>query len=95
MILMNTECAKQMCNFNDGIYRSLSYSSSINKTSEIVMPNEISDFIKIWHSSSGNYTSFINKQKHDLMNNKEDYYIHITSPIRRLVDLLNMMKLLD
>ena len=91
MIFMNYKCAEKLSSFKDGIYRSASISKSSQNISHI--PNEISNFIKIWQSSSGSYSSFNNRQKHELISNNIDYYTHITSPIRRIVDLLNMMKL--
>jgi exoribonuclease R len=56
----------------------------------------VGKFIKIWKSTSGQYidgTELIKEQnlRHDLLD--LDAYIHITSPIRRLVDLLNMIQL--
>ena len=52
-----------------------------------------------WHSSGGKYVSYESGQKadfnfgHDIL--ELDSYVHITSPIRRLVDLLNMTCLMD
>jgi exoribonuclease R len=59
------------------------------------VPEDVSKFIKIWNSSSGQYIngSDIKDEKtrrHELLD--MDAYIHITSPIRRLVDLLNIIK---
>ena len=61
------------------------------KEKETTMDAEIYNFIKIWQSSSGQYTDYNHKTGHDLIG--IDNYMHITSPIRRLVDLLNMMNL--
>jgi hypothetical protein len=62
------------------------------------LPEDVSKFIKIWNSTYGQYIdiSLFNDNdpsfyKHELLD--MDAYIHITSPIRRLVDLLNMIKL--
>jgi hypothetical protein len=62
------------------------------------VPEDVSKFIKIWNSSYGQYIDISllpdsdpSLYKHDLLD--MDAYIHITSPIRRLVDLLNMIKL--
>jgi exoribonuclease R len=89
MILMNVECAKKMSEFKNGIYRAV----TINKIkTEVSVSAEIADFIKIWQSSSGQYCNYDNKKPHDMINNGVDY-IHITSPIRRLVDLLNIIQL--
>ena len=93
MVLMNCFTAKEMLKFNKGIFRS----TILNNPIEIPqgVPDDISKFIKIWKSSYGQYInveSVKNKEeyKHNLMN--LDAYIHITSPIRRLVDLLNIIK---
>ena len=94
MILMNYNCAKIMLQNNTGILR-----STINKIVEVPshLPEDISKFIKIWNSNCGQYidgSTTINSDKltyrHDLLD--MDAYIHITSPIRRLVDLLNIIK---
>lgn len=89
MVLMNTECANKMLKYKNGIYRTL----SIKSISHPKISNEISDFIKIWQSSSGQYTTYETNSGHNLVMGGIENYIHITSPIRRLVDLLNMMQL--
>jgi exoribonuclease R len=93
MILMNYNCAKHLITHKIGIFRS----TIINKTIYIPenIPEEVSKFIKIWNSSSGQYidgSDIANDKniRHDLLD--MDAYINITSPIRRLVDLLNMIK---
>jgi hypothetical protein len=93
MILMNYNCAKQLITHKVGIFRS----TIMNKTIYIpeYIPEEVSKFIKIWNSSSGQYidgsdVANDNNIRHDLLD--MDAYINITSPIRRLVDLLNMIK---
>jgi exoribonuclease R len=89
MILMNIRCANKMCEFKDGIFRTM----TMNKTeSSLELSPEIADFIKIWQSSSGQYSNYDERKPHDLIASGTDY-IHITSPIRRLVDLLNIIKL--
>jgi exoribonuclease R len=62
------------------------------------VPEDVAKFIKIWNSASGQYidgtlvtNSDTSSVRHDLLD--MDAYIHITSPIRRLVDLLNMIKI--
>ena len=92
MILMNYECANIMQKFQTGIYRTLSLKDSdeINKTE---LDDEIYKFIKIWQCSSGQYSNFNDKLGHAYVGDGLDNYIHITSPIRRLVDLLNMMNI--
>ena len=91
MILMNYHTATELIKYKTGIFR-----STIIKREVIIpetLPEDVSKFIKIWNSASGQYingTEIINT-RHELLD--VDAYIHITSPIRRLVDLLNMIKL--
>ena len=91
MILMNYHAATELIKYKTGIFR-----STIIKKNIIVpetIPEDVSKFITIWNSASGQYidgTQIINT-RHELLD--VDAYIHITSPIRRLVDLLNMIKL--
>ena len=91
MILMNYHTATELIKYKTGIFR-----STIIKKNIIIpetLPEDVTKFIKIWNSASGQYingTEIINT-RHELLD--VDAYIHITSPIRRLVDLLNMIKL--
>ena len=91
MILMNHECAKKLVEFNEGIYRSL----EINNDTDIPehLPREIKKHVTIWHCTGGQYKLFKDRTSHDLVSDGLENYVHITSPIRRLVDLLNMLKL--
>jgi len=94
MILMNYKCALKMLEFNTGVFR-----STIIKENVVVpcnLPEDVRNFIKIWHSTAGQYVdgsqiSYPNETHHGILD--MEAYIHITSPIRRLVDLLNMIKL--
>jgi len=93
MTLMNYNCAKNLISHKVGIFRS----TIMNKTVYIPehIPEDVSRFIKIWNSSSGQYidgsdVSNDENIRHDLLD--MDAYINITSPIRKLVDLLNMIK---
>jgi exoribonuclease R len=91
MILMNYHTATELIKYKTGIFR-----STIIKKNVIIpetLPEDVSKFIKIWNSASGQYIngSEIINTRHELLD--VDAYIHITSPIRRLVDLLNMIKL--
>ena len=99
MVLMNFESAKQMLEFKNGIFRTsvLTAPSGNNKTpsSASYLPEDVNKFIQIWKSASGQYvdmskiTSTETSFAHKLFD--MEAYIHITSPIRRLVDLLNMI----
>jgi hypothetical protein len=62
------------------------------------LPDDVNQFIKIWNSACGQYVDLniipdedkVKLTKHELL--EMDAYVHITSPIRRLVDLLNIIK---
>jgi exoribonuclease R len=90
MILMNFHCAKDLIKYKTGIFRS----TIIKKEFAVpdTIPEEAAKFIKIWNSACGQYIdgSEIVDTRHEVLD--MDAYIHITSPIRRLVDLLNMIK---
>lgn len=91
MILMNYYCANEMIKHNTGIFR-----STVMKRDYLVpdtVPEDVSKFIKIWNSASGQYINGteLSIKRHELLD--LEAYIHITSPIRRLVDLLNIIKI--
>ena len=91
MILMNYYCATEMIKYNTGIFR-----STVMKRDFLVpdtVPEDVAKYIKIWNSASGQYVdgAKITVKRHELLD--MEAYIHITSPIRRLVDLLNIIKL--
>jgi exoribonuclease R len=62
------------------------------------LPENVAKYVKIWNSSAGQYVYLDSNNtdtsthalSHELL--EMDAYIHITSPIRRLVDLLNMIQ---
>jgi len=93
MILMNYHCAKEMIVHKCGIFRSTIMKREIEIPDNI--PDDVGKFIKIWNSACGQYIDgnvMLNNEniRHEML--ELDAYIHITSPIRRLVDLLNIIK---
>jgi exoribonuclease R len=90
MVLMNYHCAKELIKFKTGIFRSTIIKRDFDVPETV--PEDVGKFIKIWNSSSGQYIdgSEILDTRHDILD--LEAYIHITSPIRRLVDLLNIIK---
>jgi exoribonuclease R len=91
MILMNYHTARELIKHKTGIFRSTIIKNNISIPD--YLPEDVNKFIKIWNSASGQYIdgSQIIDTRHDLLD--VEAYIHVTSPIRRLVDLLNMVKL--
>lgn len=85
MIMMNYCVSRELIDNKDGIFRT----AFINK--DLNLPEGLDEgtknFITAWNSQAGEYVLCKNKQQHDWL--KLDTYCHITSPIRRLVDLLN------
>ena len=89
MILMNVESAKYMIKLigkkENIVYRATKkLQRSIERPAENQIPSELKEFVCDY---VGEYT--LTKARHDTMD--KEFYIHITSPIRRIVDTLNMM----
>lgn len=88
MVLMNCYCSKEMIKDKNGIYRSVILTKKSSLPTHL--PDDVVKFLKVWNSSSGQYILHSDEMKHEILN--MDNYIHMTSPIRRLVDLLNMIR---
>ena len=104
MIMMNYECSKKMIDNKIGILRTTRENkindNDLNKSQEtqISIPSEIKQIIHILHSElSGLYcdtnASQTTQKGHQLIGNGLSSYTHITSPIRRLVDLINLIEI--
>ena len=91
MILMNYISATYLVTQKKGIFRSAKYKSSFVPPNSV--PSDIQKFLKMWNSSGGQYVKYDNINSHDML--QLDAYVHITSPIRRLVDILNIMIIQD
>lgn len=87
MVTMNYICAKELEKHQCGIFRSVSLKEA-PALSDTISP-DIKKFVKHWNSSGSEYNKFETMTGHEIL--KFDAYVHITSPIRRLVDLLNIM----
>ena len=86
MIMMNHLCARDMGTHKNGIYRSI----LMKEESIGTVPEKIRTFISLLRNSTGSKYVLYNKEiGHAILNLNE--YVQITSPIRRLVDLLNMI----
>jgi hypothetical protein len=93
MILMNYNTAKNLITHKNGIFRSTIMKKEISVPESL--PEDVGKFIKIWNSAAGQYIDVSCLEEgqtisHDLL--EMDAYVHITSPIRRLVDLLNIIQ---
>jgi len=106
MVQMNAVTGSFMANNKIGIFRSAAYINS-NLRSDVCscLKTETARVIKSWNNTIGQYIPYADDidLEHELMkiryqdtNSKgSKMYIHITSPIRRLVDLLNQIVMLD
>ena len=89
MITMNYISAKELIQLNTGIFRSAKFGSNFSPPDDI--PKDVKKFLKHWNSLGGKYSKDFGQ--HDMLD--LDAYVHITSPIRRLVDMLNIITLQD
>ena len=91
MIFMNYYCAKELLQHKAGVFR-----TAIMKQEFVVpdtIPQDVGKIIKIMNSVSGQYVNGaqIEATRHEIL--ELDAYVHITSPIRRIADILNMIKM--
>lgn len=97
MIFMNYYSAIELLKFRNGIFRTnttITNNFNLMKNNLICIPEDVKNYITIWNSSLSQYVNIEEQSefiRHDALN--IDAYIHITSPIRRLVDLLNIIQL--
>lgn len=82
MLFMNRECAKILQAKKTGIFR-----SATRKTATQFEP-ELQELLQ---NVAGEYCSYDNLKPHALIGCES--YLHITSPIRRLVDIVNMLEI--
>lgn len=94
MIQMNKYCACEMMKQQIGIFRSATiFNSLLREDIDVTLSEHAQQTIRNWNNVAGQYVVFSKDAilEHEILKTKS--YIHITSPIRRLVDLLNQMLL--
>ena len=91
---MNSRTGEYMVNHKIGIFRSANYiHSNLQNLKTYGIDEDTTRIINSWNNVSGQYllyTETANLQ-HELMGGKT--YAQITSPIRRIIDLLNLISL--
>ena len=100
MILMNYYCAKNLKKNNTGILLKNNI-TTMPTVSHNEPKNESNNLIKSWYLSKSEYFGVMNTidntftSKHATIHEslQLDAYTHITSPIRRIVDLLNLIEM--
>jgi exoribonuclease R len=88
MLFMNRECAKNLKAKKRGIFR-----SALQKYTETDYTKVPSALKRVLQTAMGEYGGADQIKPHELLG--MDCYVHITSPIRRLVDVVNMLALLE
>ena len=84
MILMNHQIGLRL---TKGIFRITEKNNNVNQH---FIPNELRQFLNIWNSDySGKYITDSEQLFHSQLNIYK--YTHITSPIRRIVDIVNLI----
>jgi len=107
MVLVNKHCGRMLADKKKGIFRSSYFIHPIVAAVEEGLENVSEDtcrVIRSWNNTVGQYVSYTEEDTrldHEMMSiksfklnetsKKTQCYIHITSPIRRIVDLLNQM----
>ena len=106
MLFMNHECAKKLQSQKRGIFRTASTSSTTASASSPTasIPTSASsptastsnpcpaELRQIVQGIAGEYCNYTNLKPHALIG--VSCYLHITSPIRRIVDIVNMLEIL-
>lgn len=88
MIMMNHEAGKLLNRQNVGIYRSVTCNIG-----NLDVPPEVREYMNVWTNAVGKYESYSEQKGHALIGEGLEAYVHITSPIRRIVDLINLLLL--
>jgi exoribonuclease R len=90
MVFMNSRCGDLMVKNKFGIFRNAIAKNVVAPIKDNGLSDEMCRLIENWKNLSGQYIIFdenIDNMRHDVL--VKTNYVHMTSPIRRLVDLLN------
>jgi len=87
MIYMNTISAEKLHSCRTGIFRVVTKKEDIVSNNDYQMRHKIN----LWNNVSGSYEKYTDdlNTKHDILN--VNSYLHVTSPIRRVVDIVNQI----
>ena len=85
MLFMNKQCAKTLHQHKTGIFRTV----TLDKENTVCPDPVMKEKVFLWNQMNSQYIPFTDSMnsRHDLLD--VEHYTHMTSPIRRLVDLLN------
>ena len=88
MILMNYLTSCCLKKYKTGIFKTVLCDKDYKLPNEN-LPTDIQIFLKSFNNKFSKYTNFEDSGPHELL--KLDSYVQITSPIRRIVDLMNLI----
>jgi hypothetical protein len=95
MVNMNSYTGTKLSEFKTGIFKTMHSNNTILRDdidSEFEMSEDTFQVVRNWNNISGKYLFYDNIDNSESILPK--YYAHVTSPIRRMVDLLNQIVLL-
>ena len=95
MIMMNHMCAERLYEHRCGIFRTVTTTPETKKANphHAIVDKELEKFINIWKYTSSRYSLHDEHTGHDIVAGGINKYAQITSPIRRLCDIVNMAEL--
>jgi exoribonuclease R len=96
MIMMNHQCGQLLSSHKTGIYRTTdkvqasagTQASAVQASAGKVESSAKIPQFMLWNTTSASYCNYENNKGHSAVG--IDTYTHITSPIRRIVDLINI-----
>ncbi len=94
MLMFNHYVAQEFSKHKTGIFKSL-FQEELDKTIPTNLPNNIYKHLCILKNTASNYCLYDKNNYKSAMHKNIEVYLQITSPIRRLVDLLNNIALLQ
>lgn len=91
MVRMNKEVGASLKTKEVGIFRNAVYKTHMPNNVYSHLDDTVGRMIRSWNNTDCKYVSFDKdiSLRHDMMDVSE--YVHITSPIRRMVDILNQI----
>ena len=91
MVYMNTAAAKALYESKTGVFRSVIAGEAINNIPSNTGNDETRRVLESWKNTHSTYQLFDESSDVRHMTLNVDSYVHITSPIRRTVDILNQI----
>ncbi len=93
MLMMNHRAGIVLADSNQGIFRGVSLINKDKIMGVNQIPQSIKRTVSLWRNTKGNYETLTTHKGHDLIGKGLKVYSQVTSPIRRIVDLVNIIEL--